>query len=310
MRIIFAGTTDNAVDVLRYLAEVAKHEIVAVLTREDALVGRKKLLTPSPVAQYAERKNLNVVRANRVSEGVNNQLAILGADLGVVVAYGALLKRPTLDLPKRGWINIHYSLLPKLRGAAPVQLALMNGDHSTGVTIFQLDEGMDTGPIHAQLETIIEPTETAGELLARLTSLAITMLDEVLAKISAGFDQAQQQVGDFTTAPKLSRSDAKIDFEKTALEIEGLVRGCNPEPMAWALFQGEPLRILRARVHQEPAADLAEATPGAVQQIGTRIVVRAANQTNLELLEVQPASKRVMSAADWHRGTSGVVTLT
>ena len=310
MRIVFAGTTDNAVDVLRYLNEVAKHEIVAVLTREDALVGRKKLLTPSPVAQYAESKNLNVVRANRVSEGVNEKISQLGADIGVVVAYGALLKRPTLDLPKHGWINIHYSLLPKLRGAAPVQRALINGDHSTGVTIFQLDEGMDTGPIHAKLETIIESTETAGELLARLTTLAITMLDEVLAKISAGFEQPQQQVGDSTPAPKLSRSDAKIDFEKTALEIEGLVRGCNPEPMAWAEFEGEPLRVLRARALQEPAADLADATPGAVQQIGTSIFVYAANRSILELLEVQPASKRVMSAADWHRGLSGAVTLT
>lgn len=310
MRIIFAGTTDNAVDVLRYLTEVAKHDIVAVLTREDALVGRKKLLTPSPVAQYAESKNLNVVRANRVSEGVNERISQLGADIGVVVAYGALLKRPTLDLPKHGWINIHYSLLPKLRGAAPVQRALINGDHSTGVTIFQLDEGMDTGPIHAQLETVIEPTETAGELLTRLTSLAITMLDEVLARISAGFDRAQQQVGKPTPAPKLSRSDSKIDFEKTALEIEGLVRGCNPEPMAWAEFEGEPLRVLRARALQEPFADLAEATPGAVRKIGTRIVVRAANHTILELLEVQSASKRVMSASDWHRGLSGVVTLT
>lgn len=310
MRIVFAGTTDNAVDVLRYLNEVAKQEIVAVLTREDALVGRKRLLTPSPVAQYAESKNLNVLRANRVSEGVNEKITQLGADIGVVVAYGALLKRPTLDLPKHGWINIHYSLLPKLRGAAPVQRALINGDHSTGVTIFQLDEGMDTGPIHAKLETIIEPTETAGELLARLTTLAITMLDEVLAKISAGFEQTKQQVGDSTPAPKLSRSDAKIDFEKTALEIEGLVRGCNPEPMAWAEFEGEPLRVLRARALQEPTADLAAATPGAVQQIGTRIFVYAANRSILELLEVQPASKRAMSAADWHRGLSGAVTLT
>lgn len=310
MRIIFAGTTDNAVDVLRYLTEVAKHDIVAVLTREDALVGRKRLFTASPVAQYAESKNLNVIRANRVSEGVNELLSQLHADLGVVVAYGALLRRTTLDLPRHGWINIHYSLLPKLRGAAPVQRALINGNHETGVTIFQLDEGMDTGPIHSQLETVIEPTETAGELLARLTSLAITMLDEVLARISAGFEQAQPQVGEPTPAPKLSRSDAKIDFEKTALEIEGLVRGCNPEPMAWALFQGEPLRILRARAHQEPTADPAEATPGAVRKIGTRIVVGAANHTILELLEVQPASKRVMSASDWHRGLSGLVTLT
>jgi methionyl-tRNA formyltransferase len=309
LKIVFAGTTENAVDVLRYLTEVANHEIVAVLTREDALIGRKKLLTPSPVAQYAEGKNLNVLRVNRVSDDVNEQLSQLGADLGVVVAYGALLKQATLNLPRHGWINIHYSLLPKLRGAAPVQWALINGDRESGVTIFQLDEGMDTGPIHAQLNTVIEPTETAGELLARLTSLAVTMLDEVLARIAAGFDQPQRQLGDSTSAPKLSRRDSRIDFEKTALEIEGLVRGCNPEPMAWAEFEGEAVRILRARAIQEAVSELADAPSGTVQRIGTRIFVRAAQQTILELLDVQPASKRVMPAADWHRGLSGTVKL-
>lgn len=310
MRIVFAGTTENAVDVLRYLAEVAKHEIVGVLTREDALVGRKQTLTPSPVAQYAESNGLTVLRANRVTESVNDQLSMIDSDLGVVVAYGALLKRTTLDLPKHGWINIHYSLLPKLRGAAPVQRALINLDADIGVTVFQLDEGMDTGPIHAQVPTVIEPAETAGELLGRLTALAITTLDEVLAKIDAGFDQTSQQVGIATTAPKLSRSDCKINFEKTALEIEGLVRGCNPEPMAWAEHEGEPIRILRARAVEVSATGLNELPAGTVHQIGTRIVVCTANQSNLELLEVQPASKRVMSAADWHRGLSGSVKLT
>jgi len=310
LRIIFAGTTDNAVEVLRYLNNVAKHEIVAVLTREDAFVGRKKLLKASPVAQYAESIGLKVFRANRVSESVNEQLEQYGADLGVVVAYGALLKRTTLELPKHGWINIHYSLLPKLRGAAPVQRALINGDLETGVTVFQLDEGMDTGPVHAQLSTLIEPTENASALLSRLTSLAITMLDEVLAKIAAGFAKARPQLGEATSAPKLTRSDSKIDFEKPALEIEGLVRGCNPEPMAWAELEGEPIRVLRAWALQEPVIGLSVATPGTVQSIGERVFVRAANQSILELLEVQPSSKRVMSAADWHRGLTGLVKLT
>ena len=310
MRIIFAGTTDNAVEVLRYLNDTAKHEIVAVLTREDAFVGRKKLLTASPVAQYAESKGLKVLRANRVSESVNEQLKQYGADLGVVVAYGALLKRTTLELPQHGWINIHYSLLPKLRGAAPVQRALINGDRETGVTVFQLDEGMDTGPVHAQLSTLIEPTENASALLSRLTSLAVTMLDEVLAKIAAGFDKAQPQLGVSTSAPKLSRSDSKIDFEKSALEIEGLVRGCNPEPMAWAELEGEPIRVLRVWALQEPVQGLPAASPGTVQSIGERVFVHAAKQSILELLEVQPASKRVMSAADWHRGLTGLVRLT
>ena len=310
MRIVFAGTTENAVDVLRYLTEVAKHEIVGVLTREDALVGRKQTLTPSPVAQYAESKGLIVLRANRVTDSVNEQLSKLDAELGVVVAYGALLKRTTLDLARHGWINIHYSLLPKLRGAAPVQRALINGDREIGVTVFQLDEGMDTGPIHAQLETVIEPTENAGELLDRLTTLAVTMLDEVLAKIDAGFGQPVQQFGAATAAPKLSRSDCKINFKKTALEIEGLVRGCNPEPMAWAEHEGEPIRVLRARAVESSAIEHTALPAGIVQLIGSRILVSAADHSLLELLEVQPAAKRVMSAADWHRGLSGSVKLT
>lgn len=309
MKIVFAGTTENAVDVLRYLTEVAKHEIVGVLTREDALVGRKQTLTASPVAQYAENMGLKVLRANRVTENVNEQLLQLHADLGVVVAYGALLKRTTLDLTRHGWINIHYSLLPKLRGAAPAQRALINGDREIGVTVFQLDEGMDTGPIHAQLETVIEPTENAGELLERLTTLAITMLDEVLAKIDGGFGQARPQIGDATMAPKLSRNECKINFDKTAFEIEGLVRGCNPEPVAWAEHEGEPIRVLRARAVESSAIERTALPAGTVQQIGSRILVIAADQSLLELLEVQPASKRVMSAADWHRGLSGSVKL-
>ena len=309
MRIVFAGTTENAVDVLRYLTEVAKHEIVGVLTREDALVGRKQTLTPSPVAQYAESMGLIVLRANRITESVNEQLLKLDAELGVVVAYGSLLKRTTLDIARHGWINIHYSILPRLRGAAPVQRALINGDREIGVTVFQLDEGMDTGPIHAQLQTVIEPTENAGELLERLTTLAVTMLDEILAKIDAGFGQTVQQIGEATTAPKLSRSECKINFEKTSLEIEGLVRGCNPEPMAWAEHEGEPIRVLRARAVESSAIELTALPTGTVQQLGSRILVTAADQSLLELLEVQPASKRVMSAADWHRGLSGSVKL-
>ncbi|MFM1973181.1 MAG: hypothetical protein RLZZ345_265 [Actinomycetota bacterium] len=309
MRIVFAGTTDNAVEVLRYLIKDANCEVVGVLTREDAPVGRSKQLTPSPVAEFASNTGLPVIRSNRIDGDVNNQISMLNADLGVVVAYGALLKRETLDLPKKGWINIHYSLLPELRGAAPVQHALMNCQSETGITIFQLDEGMDTGPIHAQLKTRIESTEAAGELLSRLTRLAITMIDEVLAKISAGFEQPEQQVGRPSFAPKLTRPLARIDFEKSAIELEGLVRGCNPEPMAWAELHGEPLRVLRARALDRLQLETPGLAPGTVAKLGERIVVVAAKETLLELLEVQPASKRIMSAADWHRGQSGSVKL-
>ena len=303
MRIVFAGTTPNAVSVLRYLVEVAKHDVLAVLTREDALVGRKQTLTPSAVAEYSLSQGLNVIKANKVNAIVDEQLVALKPELGVVVAYGALLRPRTLEIPAQGWINIHFSLLPKLRGAAPVQWALINGNTETGVTIFQLDEGMDTGPIHSQVQTVIEPTETAGDLLVRLTNISITMLDECLAKISSATATPMAQIGEATLAPKLSRLEARVDFSKSASEIENLIRGCNPEPMAWAEFDDEPFRILSARASLQTSENLVASEAGKVSMIDGKIFVQTARGV-LQLLEVQPASKRAMPASDWYRGTS------
>ena len=303
MRIVFAGTTPNAVSVLRYLVEVAKHDVLAVLTREDALVGRKQTLTPSAVAEYALSKGLVVIKANKVDAIVDEQLVALKPELGVVVAYGALLRPRTLEIPAHGWINIHFSLLPKLRGAAPVQWALINGNTETGVTIFQLDEGMDTGPIHSQVQTVIEPTETAGDLLVRLTNISITMLDESLAKISSATSAPIPQTGEATHAPKLSRLEARVDFSKSASDIENLIRGCNPEPMAWAEFVDEPFRILSARASLHSSENLVASEAGEVSMIDGKIFVQT-GLSLLQLLEVQPASKRAMPATDWYRGIS------
>ena len=307
MRIVFAGTTPNAVEVLRYLVEQSGHQIVAVLTRLDAPNGRKQIMTPSAVAEFASKMGLRVIKANSVDASVDDELATLDCDLGVVVAYGALLKPRTLEIPRHGWINVHFSLLPKHRGAAPVQRSLIAGDTETGVTIFQLDQGLDTGDIHEQVATRIEPDENSGDLLARLTFLSITMLDECLAKISAEIARPRAQTGQATNAAKLSRSDCRIDFANGASDIEGLIRGCNPEPMAWVVLQGEPLRVLRGR-----ASDVARpdgSLPGQVLKIENRIFVFAKDATSLELLEVQPASKRPMLASDWYRGLSAEVTL-
>ena len=303
MRIVFAGTTPNAVSVLRYLVEVAKHDVLAVLTREDALVGRKQSLTPSVVAEYALSKNLNVIKANKVDAVVDEQLVALKPELGVVVAYGALLRPRTLEIPAHGWINIHFSLLPKLRGAAPVQWALINGNTETGVTIFQLEQGMDTGPVHSQVQTVIEPSETAGDLLVRLTNISITMLDECLAKISSATAVPMAQTGEATLAPKLSRLEARVDFSKPASEIEHLIRGCNPEPMAWAEFDGEPFRILSARASVQSSVNPVDADAGKVSAVDGKIYVQTGKGV-LQLLEVQPASKRAMPASDWYRGIS------
>lgn len=307
MKILFAGTTANAAEVLRYLYKQARHEIVGVLTRNDAQVGRKREIHQSAVAQLAGELGLNVIKANVVDDQTNLELEKLDAELGLVVAYGALLKRQTLGIPSRGWINIHFSLLPELRGAAPVQRAIIQGFRETGVSIFKLDEGMDTGPILAQVPTVIEIGENAGDLLSRLTNISLTMLDECLSKIESGTELEQAQSGNATLAPKLSRLDARLDFAQSASSIEHLVLGCNPEPVAWAEFGSEPIRILNAR-----AISISEGTsllPGQVSIFGDAIVVGAGDNELLQLLEVQPASKRVMTASDWFRGLQGTVVL-
>ena len=304
LKIVFAGTTTNAVDVLRYLQEQQRHEIVAVITREDAPVGRKRVLTPSPVAEYAQGQSLNVIKANKITPDIEAELASLNFDLGLVIAYGALLRKSTLDLAPKGWLNIHFSKLPQWRGAAPVQRSIMAGDTETAITIFQLDEGMDTGDIVAQVSCSIEPDDNTTTLLDRLTRVAISALDETLSSIEAGIAKFEPQTGAATLAPKLQRDDVRINWQSSSKKIEWLIRGANPEPMAWTTLAGEPFRIIEARAFDGLTAS---AEPGGVQLIDSRVLV-ATSDGLLELIEVQPASKPRMRAIDWMRGKNGEVT--
>jgi methionyl-tRNA formyltransferase len=235
---------------------------------------------------------------------VDAQIAASGAVLGFVVAYGALLKRHTLDLLEHGWFNLHYSLLPAYRGAAPVQHALLNGESATGATIFKLDEGMDTGEIYAQIPTVIEPGENAGDLLERLTSIGLTIVDEFLPSIAAGTAKGKAQTGEDSDAGNLTRTVARLTFENEATSLENKVRAFNPEPMAWCDFGGAPLRILAARAtNHEIDGEL-----GSCILESGRVLVKCAIGA-LELTEVQPAGKSVMSAADWLRGQREAVVL-
>lgn len=306
MKIIFAGTTSNAAEILAYLFEQGRHEIVAVLSREDAPVGRKQVMTASAVSQFAASKQLPLIKANRIDDAILRRLEAFKADLGFVVAYGALLNQQTLDLPKHGWINIHFSLLPTWRGAAPVQRALMAGDTETGVTIFQLEIGMDTGPVFSQIATTIEPGENADDLLNRLTKLSITMLDETLANIEHQTAKPSAQIGTATIAKKLGRQDAQIDWHKAADSIECLVRGANPEPMAFTTLSGNSFRVISARSHKQLDV-MNELVVGSVIGFENRVFVKCGTGA-LELIQVQPASKNVMKAADWFRGVSNQVT--
>jgi methionyl-tRNA formyltransferase len=308
LKIVFAGTPANAAQTLRALANSA-FEVVAVLTRTDAPVGRKRTLTPSAVADVAVELGIPVIKANRVDEEVRNLIKATGADLGIIVAYGALLDQSTLDSLDKGWINLHYSLLPKWRGAAPVQRAIMAGDRETGVTLFQLDKGMDTGPIHLQIPTVIEPDESSATLLPRLTELGISGLAELLPRVASGLTspiaQDLELLATLPTADKLTRDDARVDWHRNAVELENHIRGLNPEPMAWTTLEDETFRIIEARAlgatdWQSLAGE--ESLVGVVHIEKNRVLVSCGEGTLLELKTVQPAGKKPMPSSDWARG--------
>lgn len=298
MRIIFAGTPENAADSLQSLHD-AGLDVVCVITRTDAAFGRKRELSPSPVALKATELGLKTIKTNEFDEETLSELSNLKADLGIVVAFGAFLKKDALELVPRGWVNLHYSLLPKYRGAAPVQHAILNGEATTGVTVFQLDEGMDTGPILLSVPTRIETGENSKRLLERLTQLGITALLEVIPAIAAGIVKPQTQSTDGASfAPKLSRQNAKLDWNDTANKLENFINAMNPEPMAWTSNGSSVLRVLSAREFTE--SNLALKHGAVTQKDGTVIV--GCKDSSLELLVVQPAGKSQMSAKDWYNG--------
>src|SRR6478752_3764004 len=285
MRLVFAGTPAVAVPSL--LALAARHEVVAVITREDAPLGRKRVLTPSPVAAAAEERGLPVIRANRLREEATEQVRGLQPDLGVIVAYGGLVREPLLSLPRLGWVNLHFSLLPRWRGAAPVQHAVIAGDAETGAAVFQLVPELDAGDVFSELRRPIGPDETAGELLEALSVSGADLLADTVDGLAAGTLASEPQRGEPTPAPKLTIDDGRLDVTRPADEVYARLRGVTPEPGAHAMLGGERFKILRAA----RADDAAPLRPGAVEQHDRRILV-GTGTTPLQLLTVQPAGKR------------------
>ncbi|HIX01057.1 MAG TPA: methionyl-tRNA formyltransferase [Candidatus Nesterenkonia stercoripullorum] len=250
--IVFAGTPEIAATCLRGL--LARHApITAVLTRPDAPTGRRRQLRPSAVAAVAQEAGLPVIKADRIDENVTRELAATGAALGVVVAYGALLPESALGIPAHGWVNLHYSLLPHYRGAAPVQHALLNGESTTAATIFQLERGMDTGPVHGLCEYPIPAGHSAGEVLEDLTRLGTDLLTVLLPDLLNGRSQPQPQTGTASTAPKLTRDDAFISFDGNAAATAWRINATIPEPGAWTLHEGARIKLGPARA-LDPAA--------------------------------------------------------
>jgi len=301
MRLVFAGTPLVAANTLARLLADDGHEVVAVLTRPDAPQGRSSRLVPSPVAQLAKERGIEVLRPARASDpDLAARLAELDPDCCPVVAYGGLIPRSLLDLPRHGWVNVHFSLLPRWRGAAPVQHAILAGDEVTGVTVFELVEGLDAGPILASAEHALGASESAGEALEALEALGAEELVRTIDALAAGTITAVPQPGEgVTLAPKLTVQGARIDWSRPAVEISRQVRANNPSPVTWTELDGERFRVL----HAMPAEgdDLAPAELRA----GKRSVLVGTGSGSLELLRVQPAGKRPTAAADWGRGLRG-----
>jgi methionyl-tRNA formyltransferase len=296
MRLVFAGTPAVAVPSLEVLA-ASGHEVAGVVTRLDAPLGRKRVLTPSPVAEAAASLGIDVIKANRLDDAATAQVAALDADLGVIVAYGGLVREPLLSTPRLGWINLHFSLLPRWRGAAPVQWSIIAGDTVSGATVFQLVPGLDAGPVFSTTTTSIAPHETAGDLLGRLAVSGAEQLADTVDGIGSGRLSAVEQSAEVTLAPKLGLEDARLDFSRDLDTVYRRFRGVTPEPGAFFEIGGMRVKVLEAA----PADDRPALAQGALDISGRSLLIGTATAP-LELVTVQPAGKKPMAAADWWRG--------
>jgi methionyl-tRNA formyltransferase len=302
VRLVFAGTPTAAVPSLCALLDSPRHEVVAVVTRPAAASGRGRGLARSPIEELARAAGVAVLTPPRAGDpDFLDQLRAIGPDCCPVVAYGALLPPATLAVPVRGWVNLHFSLLPAWRGAAPVQHAILAGDEVTGASTFQIEAGLDTGPVFGVVTEPIKATDTAGELLERLAGSGAQLLLATIDGIEDGTVVARAQpVDGVSTAAKLSVDDARIDWTHPASAIDRRVRACTPAPGAWTTFRGARVKLgpVRPLPAQLPTA---VAPPGQVAAGRDRVLV-AAGSGSVELSTVQPAGKRPISAPDWARG--------
>jgi methionyl-tRNA formyltransferase len=298
LRLLFAGTPDDAVPSLDLLLASA-HEVAAVLTRPDARSGRGRKVSRSPVAERADEAGVPVLqpRSPRDPEFLQ-QLADLAVDCAPVVAYGALVPQAALDLPRHGWVNLHFSLLPAWRGAAPVQHAVMAGDEVTGASTFRLEAGLDTGPVYGVVTEPIAPRDTAGDLLGRLAVSGARLLLATLDGIADGTLAPEPQPAEgVSLAPRIEPADARVDWALPAHVVDRRVRGVTPAPGAWTTWRGDRLRLGPV----EPLPSSLGLAPGELS-VGTTGVLVGTGRGAVRLGDMQPAGKRVLPAADWARG--------
>lgn len=296
MKVLFAGTPAVALPSLEALI-AAGHQIVAVLTRPDAPLGRKRVLTPSPVAARAEELGLPLIKADKVDAEAAAAIAAAAPDVAAIVAYGALVPESALAIPEHGWINLHFSLLPAWRGAAPVQHAVINGDEVTGASAFLLEKGLDTGPVFGTMTESIRPEDTSAALLERLSHSGAVLLAQVIDGIGAGRITGIPQQGDVSLAPKLTLENGHIRWEDPALAINRRIRGVTTEPGAWTTLAGQRFKLGPVRMR----TDVTDLAPGRVRIDGKAVLVGTGSHA-VEFVQVQPAGKKMMNATDWARG--------
>jgi methionyl-tRNA formyltransferase len=298
MRLVFAGTPAVALPALDAI-HASEHELVAVLTRPDAPSGRGRRMERTPAGAWAGDRGIEVLTPARPREPeFLDRLRELAPDCVPVVAYGALVPRAALDIPKHGWVNLHFSLLPAWRGAAPVQHAVWHGDELTGASVFRLEEGLDTGPVYGGLTEPIRPRDTSGDLLERLSREGAGLLVTVLDAIGAGTAQAVPQPSDgISLAPKITVEDAQVQWGEPAFAVDRRIRATTPAPGAWTVFREERVKLGPVL----PARDSARLKAGALL-VEKRRVLAGTGTDPVELGEVRAAGKKPMPAVEWARG--------
>ncbi|WP_411142830.1 methionyl-tRNA formyltransferase [Streptomyces sp. x-80] len=300
MRLVFAGTPEVAVPALDALIASDRHEVVAVVTRPDAPAGRGRRLVASPVAERAQEAGIEILKPARPRDAdFQARLREIAPDCCPVVAYGALLPKSALGIPANGWVNLHFSLLPAWRGAAPVQHAVLAGDEVTGAATFQIEEGLDSGPVFGVVTEEIRPTDTSGDLLTRLAFAGAGLLVATMDGIEDGtLHPVPQPAEGISLAPKIEVEDAKVDWTAPALRVDRVIRGCAPAPGAWTVFRGERLKLMSVSAADHTGPELA---PGELA-VTKKAVYAGTGSHAVELLWVQPQGKKPMKAADWARG--------
>ncbi len=292
MRLAVAATPAVALPTLHWL-QTSEHNLVRVISQPDKPSGRGQELHATPVSQWAIANSIDLVRPANILE---IDAAIADVDLLITIGYGRILPSTTIAIPKFGCINLHFSLLPKYRGAAPVQRAIEAGETQTGVTVFALDPGMDTGPIYASITTPIEPTMRSYELLDKLSHVGVDALKETLVEIEKSTSPTPQ-TGESSLAAKITRDEAQLNWSSPAYSLVNKIRAFYPQPQAWTMFRGQPLKISSARV-SDVFADL---QPGELQVVGSECFIGTLDKAII-LERVTPAGKKEMSALDWSRG--------